>query len=190
MTPPSAQLPDDLVLIARINAGSEEAFEVLYLRHRDWVFRMACRWTGGPQLADDIVQEVFCYFLGKFPGFVLTSKLRTFFYPVVRNLSLSAIKKARRHDGGSTEAEFLQLVDPGQGPGHTGRIDELVGGLNDGQRELLLLRYVDGMTVPEIAETLAIPLGTAKSRLHHAIEALRGQPAVREIQKCTERSSA
>ena len=48
-----------------------------------------------------------------------------------------------------------------------------MAGLSDRHREMLLLRYVDGMRLNEIAEALDIPPGTVKSRLHFAVGALR-----------------
>jgi len=48
--------------------------------------------------------------------------------------------------------------------------------LSDGHREVLLLRFVDGLSLAEIAETMNIPLGTVKSRLHNALETLRNDP--------------
>lgn len=184
---PTAQDPDDPALILRLNDGDGEAFEILYHRHRDWVFRMACRITDAPHLADDVLQEVFCYFLSKFPGFDLRCGLRTFFYPVVRNLSLNAVKKARRYDGGpEAEAHLKNLTAPQQANDNDG-FGEIIAGLSADHREILLLRFVDGMTLPEIAELIAIPLGTAKSRLHHALGALRNHPSIHEIQRKNER---
>ncbi|MEW6249269.1 MAG: sigma-70 family RNA polymerase sigma factor, partial [Planctomycetota bacterium] len=62
-------------------------------------------------------------------------------------------------------------------------LEELAGVLADlpeGQREVLLMRYVDELTLVEIAEALGIPLGTVKSRLHAAIAALRADARTRE----------
>jgi RNA polymerase sigma-70 factor (ECF subfamily) len=48
-------------------------------------------------------------------------------------------------------------------------------------REVVLMRFVDDMSLQEIAEALDVPLGTVKSRLHHAIEALRNDPRAQEF---------
>ena len=80
----------DQELIAAINNGDSGAFELLYYRHRDWVVSLAYRFTGDRELALDVLQETFLYFLRKFPGFILTAQLKTFLYPAVRNLSISA----------------------------------------------------------------------------------------------------
>jgi len=49
----------------------------------------------------------------------------------------------------------------------------VLANLPPAQREVLLLRFVDGLSLQEIADALEIPLGTVKSRLHHALETLR-----------------
>jgi DNA-directed RNA polymerase specialized sigma24 family protein len=65
---------NDQELIAAANAGDATAFEVLYFRYRDWVVGLAFRFTGDRDLALDVLQETFLYFLRKFPGFNLTSQ--------------------------------------------------------------------------------------------------------------------
>ena len=171
---------NDLELINGINRGDERAFEQLYSRHREWVFRMACRICNNEHLAQDVTQEVFGYFLGKFPSFELRCELRTFLYPAIRNLSLSSLKKSRRYVGGESGAEILdQLVASTEEPYGNQDFQQIVACLSPDHREILLLRFVDGMTLPEISELIDIPLGTAKSRLHHALSTLRSDPKLK-----------
>jgi hypothetical protein len=68
----------DQDLIAAVNRGDAEAFEELYFRYRDWAARLACRYTHDEDLALDVMQEVFIYFMKKFPGFELCCELKTF----------------------------------------------------------------------------------------------------------------
>lgn len=164
--------PSDQELIARINVGDLDAFGKLYQRHRDWVFSSASRICGDSHLAEDVAQEVFRYFLGKFPGFELRCKLQTFLYPAIRNLSLSSLRGQRRFVGGDAAEGVMNQVG-GEQPGNHD-LHRLLEGLSANHREILLMRFVDGMTLPEIAEVTGIPLGTAKSRLHKAICILRG----------------
>ena len=91
-----ADLRNDTELIAAVNAGDADAFEALYWRYRDWIASLAWRFTGDPDLALDVMQETFLYLLRKFPGFRLTAQLKTFLYPAVRHLSLSARRKAKQ----------------------------------------------------------------------------------------------
>lgn len=187
---PQKDEPGDTALIKRINAGDFDAFNILYYRHRDWIFRMASRITGSHDLADDAMQEVFRYFLGKFPGFTLTCQLRTFLYPVVRNTSLNLVRQARRYDGSpAAEAHLGNL--PAHPPAFPAfdEITTMLAHLGDDHREVLILRFAEGMTVPEIAELVGIPLGTVKSRLHHALATLRRNPEFLKNHPLNERST-
>ena len=168
--------PTDLDLVAAINRGDESAFETLYLRYRDWVTSLAFRFTGNHDDALDVLQETFSYVVRKFPGFELTAKMTTFLYPVVRNLSIAARKKRDR----STSAGEDLDVFPKEAEAATdhSELAEVLSGLSDSHREILLMRFVDDLSQPEIAAALDIPLGTVKSRLHHAIQAVKNSPGI------------
>jgi RNA polymerase sigma-70 factor (ECF subfamily) len=166
----------DEALIAATNACDAEAFEVLYRRHRDWVVNLAFRFTGDRDLALDVLQDTFLYFLKKFPGFRLTCQLRSFLYPVVRNLSIGAQRKARRCQSDGTDLADLEAAMPSEAsatPGDREQLAAALAGLTEEHREALLLRFVDGLSLREISEALDIPLGTVKSRLHNALAVLR-----------------
>lgn len=164
----------DLELIDAVNGGDSSAFDVLYLRHRDWVVNLAYRFTQNRDLALDVLQDTFLYFLKKFPGFKLTAKLTTFFYPAVRNLSLTALKKSRRYQSDDEISEHLE-APPDVAPVENQReqLASVLSELSEEHREVLLLRFVEGMKMGEIAETMGIPTGTVKSRLHNALTTLR-----------------
>jgi RNA polymerase sigma-70 factor (ECF subfamily) len=164
----------DAELVAAINNGDAAAFEVLYLRHRAWVVGLACRFTGDSDAALDVLQETFLYFLKKFPGFRLTANLKTFLYPAVRNLSIAARRKAARYQATPATLEQLeQAPAPPPGGTETDDLRVVLSGLTEDHREVLLLRFVDGLSLAEIAQALAVPLGTVKSRLHNALRTLR-----------------
>src|SRR5882724_2262459 len=163
----------DLELVAAMNGGDAVAFEVLYLRYRDWVAGLACRFTGDEDLAMDVLQETFLYVLKKFPGFELTSTFKTFLYPAVKNLAIAARNKARRYQ--STEAEMAR-VEGTPAPvenTHPDDLRQMLRRLSEEHREVLLLRFVDGLDLAEIGRAMDIPLGTVKSRLHNALGTLR-----------------
>ena len=67
--------------------------------------------------------------------------------------------------------------EPATLPGLPQDVQGLLAGLSGLQQEILGLRFVDGLSLNEIAEILKIPLGTVKSRLHHALSALRKKTA-------------
>src|SRR5688572_4393458 len=88
--------PSDQDLIDALNRGDVRAFDALYHRYRDWVVRLAVRFTGSEEDALDVLQETFAYVFRKFPGFRLTASMTTFLYPVVKNLSIAARRKRTR----------------------------------------------------------------------------------------------
>jgi RNA polymerase sigma-70 factor (ECF subfamily) len=183
--PPETQDPIDVrtdpELIAAINGGDAAAFEVLYQRYRDWVVHLAARLTGDEHLALDVLQETFLYVLKKFPGFRLTAQFKSFLYPAVRNLSIAARRKTKRLQSDETELQAIADTAAQSQPTAAADLAFVLDGLPEEQREVLLLRFVDGLSLAEIASALGIPLGTVKSRLHNALAALKQDPRTREF---------
>ncbi|HCF95748.1 MAG TPA: hypothetical protein DEW46_11850 [Verrucomicrobia bacterium] len=165
----------DVFLVARINNGDEEAFRQLYERYKDWVLRLAIRLTGDPELALDVLQETFIYVLSKFPGFELRARFKTFLYPVVRHTSIRLSQQSRRWQtfGEGPGAVEIPVEDQPSAAARLDEFEQMLRGLSEPMRELLILRFVDGLDLQEISQVLEIPLGTVKSRLHHAVDRLR-----------------
>ena len=162
--------PPDEALIERANRGEPDAFEALFRRYRDWVVSVAYRYTGDRDEALDVMQDTFAYLFAKFPGFSLTARLTTFLYPVVKNLCLDRLRKRRP----SVDIDELADVLPAPEVGASNAdLHRLVQTLPAAQREVLLLRFVDDLSLQQIAEVLEVPLGTVKSRLHNGLEAMR-----------------
>ena len=170
----------DPELVGICNSGgrndAEAAFGLLYRRHRDYVTRVALRYCSDREMAADTLQETFLYLLRKFPptgeGLVLTAQLRSLLYPVAKNLTLTALKHHRRGER-SAGLDPDRLPDPRSLDPPREGLARIMAGLSAAHREVLLLRFVDGMRLNEIAEALEIPPGTVKSRLHFAIRQLR-----------------
>ena len=171
----------DEQLVVAMDGGDVQAFEILYRRHRDWVVNLAYRFTGDRDLALDVMQETFTYVLGKFPGFELTSRFTTFLYPVVRHLAIDAGRKARRES--TAQEDQLDTADAGPDvePDAREELAAAMGRLSKEHREVVLIRFVDGFSLQEVADALRIPVGTVKSRLHHAIRILRADPEVKNF---------
>ena len=170
-------MKSDEELIALANKGDADAFEELYYRYRDWVYRLARRFTRNDADALDVLQETFGYLLRKFPGFKLTASMTTFLYPVVKHTAFAALRKKKRFESDEDVMGEMPAVEAKQ----TSRAElaAVVGVLGEEQREVLLMRFVDDMTLKEIAHALQIPLGTVKSRLYHALQKLRQDPRTR-----------
>jgi RNA polymerase sigma-70 factor (ECF subfamily) len=165
----------DAELVAAINRGNWAAFELLYFRHRDWVYRLAWRFCADETDAADVVQEVFIYLAGKFPGFELTAALTTFLYPAVKHTAVTLKKKRARMKGLAEEIkESLAAPVLGKETSESRReLAEILRSLSEEHREVLLMRFVDDMSLDEIAAALKVPTGTVKSRLHHAVRGVR-----------------
>lgn len=165
----------DQQLIAAINAGDDDAFDVLYFRYRNFVLRLAKRWTGNDADALDVAQDAFLYLAEKFPGFRLTCAMTSFLYPVVRNLSIAARKRSQRFAGD----ESLDAL-PSETTSSDDDLSAMLRHLSATHREIVLMRFVDDLPLQEIADALKVPLGTVKSRLHHAIETMRNDDRTRK----------
>lgn len=179
MIPPSGhQDRSDQALVAALNAGDTSAFDEIYYRYRDWVIGLASRFTGSRDDALDVLQETFAYLFGKFPGFILSARMTTFLFPVVKNLSIAAKRKRGRFVSDETvsdpsASDELNLETSRQ------ELSAVLAQLPEAHREALLMRFVDDMSLAEIATALGIPEGTVKSRLHNAIAALKQDERVK-----------
>ena len=180
MLDPRFENLSDAELVEICNSGRRrdaiEAFDSLYRRHRDYVTRVALRYSSDRDVAADALQDTFLYLLKKFPpsgaGLILTARLRSFLYPVARNLTLTALRQTRRREQ-NVDLEPDQMPDPRTVDPQYENLAKAMQGLSARHREVLLLRFVDGMRLNEIAEALDVPPGTVKSRLHFAIRDLR-----------------
>lgn len=180
---PQLQQRSDAELVEQCNTGSRDvaakAFEVLYARHKDYVVRVAYRYLRDADLVLDVLQETFTYLLKRFPppgdGLTLDAKLQTLLYTVAKNSALSVLRKNNRADVASERDpdEFAAADTPDS------EIGQLLSGLSPTQREIVALRFIDDMSLADIAKALDVPLGTVKSRLHTSISALRNSPYVK-----------
>jgi RNA polymerase sigma-70 factor, ECF subfamily len=150
---------------------SETAFMLLFERHREVVFRVACRLTNSVSAAEDITQECFLGLLDA-PGRFDPAKgsLRTYLYGAVRN-------QARRYQGmraGDVDLEDTEIDDAAelsraflqQEQSHV--IRQAISTLPLPQREALILFQYEELPLEEVAAILGIEIGAVKSRLHRA----------------------
>jgi len=168
----------DEELLERANMGDVEAFEALYRRHRDWVYRLAWRFTGNEPDALDVLQETFAYLLRKLPSLHLTAAMTTFLYPVVKHLSLN-VRRRRAPSQGDDEL-LAALPAPSSEETSRSELALALATLPSEQREVVLMRFVDDMSLEEIAQALKTPLNTIKSRLYRALDSLRSDPRTRD----------
>jgi RNA polymerase sigma-70 factor (ECF subfamily) len=150
-------------------SGETAAFEAIYARYHEWVVSLAFRFTRNREDALDVLQDTFAYLHRKRRDFDLRSQMKTFLYPVVKHLAVSRARLARR------QAPLDPKLDPAAPAVTTDETAALLQGLSDVQQEVVLMRFVDGLDLQAIADALEVPLGTVKSRLHSALDLLRGR---------------
>lgn len=174
----------EAVLLARIQAGDELALGAVYDQHAGLVHGVARRVTRDEQLARDITQEVFAY-LWELPGRVdlLRGTLRSYLAVVAHRRAVDEVRRSERR--ARTEASIAG-VDREDGPEPAvvetataqwcnQRLADGLSALPQEQRRALELAYYDGLTYKQVATTLGIPEGTAKSRLRLAMSRLRAE---------------
>ena len=170
----------DSQLIISLQAGSLEALGVLYDRHRRLVFRTAIAITGDAEAAADLLQDVFLR-LHRFAGHIdPTRPLEPWLYRMTTNLSYTWVKRRQRwlrplEDVADwlagarkdTPAYLAEMDDSWR------QVQQAIQCLPLAHRGVVVLYYVNDLSLQEIAEILDIPVGTVKSRLHYGREALK-----------------
>lgn len=168
----------ELVLASR--ARDSRAFDALFYRYRDGIFRLALAITKDPSHADEIVVDTFARAYRAMDRLEPDDSLRPWLYRVAVNLSYN--RRPRRAVVISSLEE--ELEDPAAGDEGSPAILaeqaelrrvvlECVDRLGPKHKIVIVLHYLNGLNLAEIAEVVAAPLGTVKSRLHYALRHLR-----------------
>ncbi len=176
----------DHQLLERAQAGDGRALERLLERHQARVYRFGMRMCRDPEDAKDVLQDTLLAMARSVRDFRGTSSISTWLYSIARSF---CIKKRRRskfapEQQSSLDSDVAQeaalLADTARSPDEAlaGRrlehaIERAIGALDPKYREVLVLRDVEGLTAPEVAEVLGISTVAVKSRLHRARLAVR-----------------
>lgn len=161
-----------------VATGSRGAFSELYIRYRDKVFNTAYRIVGDYDGARDVAHDVFLKVYVEAAGFRFQSRFSSWVYRIAVNRSLDEARRAkRRRSHASMDAMGPQLETrrPGDRPDaraieHERRqkLLETLEELSPKLRTVITLRYFEGLSYRHIAEIIARPVGTVKSRLRRA----------------------
>ena len=175
----SAAEQSDEALLARFLRGEREALGRLAEQYEPALLGFACGALAGRRdLAMEAVQETWLRVIKYGKSFRAGSSVRTWLYRVLINACNDTRSRSQRMRLGVI-AEDIPANEATDGEVYA-RVREAVGGLSGEHRLLVLLCYHQGMTHPQAAEVLEIPVGTLKSRLHAALGKLReklGEPA-------------
>jgi RNA polymerase sigma-70 factor (ECF subfamily) len=180
--------PDDSALMLRYQEGDVAAFETLYRRHKDPVYRYLLRLCGHAESAEDVFQEVWGKIIKARSSYRPTAKFTTFLYRVAHNCFIDHVRRNKRHSGNTTLEPEL-YGDDGESLESTTerslareRLEVALVELPEEQRDAFLLREEGGLSIDEIAAVTGCNRETAKSRLRYAVNKLRAaidEPAER-----------
>ena len=173
---------EELRLIRLVLAGETEAFEALVLAHEKNVYNLALRMTGDPQDAEDMAQEAFLKAYRSLGDFRGESRFSVWLYRVVSNVCLDFLRRRSRRPSVSLteeddEGEELQRDVPDERFSPEALLERKLtreavrAGLRElpeEQRQILLLREIEGLSYEEIGEILDLEPGTVKSRIFRA----------------------
>lgn len=139
--------------------------------------RFALSLAGNRQDADDLVQAACEKALRNAAQFVPGTRMDSWMYRIIQNLWLDDRRKSARH-GAAVDPDEALLSDDGKAASlpqdrmMLAQTRKAMGELPEGQREVLALVAIEGLSYREVAETLQVPIGTVMSRLSRAREAL------------------
>jgi RNA polymerase sigma-70 factor (ECF subfamily) len=170
--------------VLAVQSGDLDAFALLLASYKNRLFRYLLRWVHETATAEDLFQQTWMRVIEKIQGFDPERNFDAWLFAVARNLTIDYLR--RRHPESLHEPSGDDPALLEQLPAHTaGALDSLLHGERitlvqralESQppiyREILTLRFEEEMKLDEIAEILAIPLSTVKTRLGRGLDRLR-----------------
>ena len=174
-----AGMPTDEQLARNVQLGRAADLAELVERHHSALVGFLYRLTGGDRsLAEDLTQEAFLRALRSIQRYRPAQRFKPWLYAIAVNAARDHFKRAdTRYTAAWNDDELIGLADPIEW--HEAidldrqRVAAAIAALPVHQREALILRYYQDLSLAEIAEVLAIPIGTVKSRLSLGLRQLR-----------------
>jgi RNA polymerase sigma-70 factor (ECF subfamily) len=159
-------------LLARVVSGDHDAFESVMRSHEDRVFSVCLRILGNRELALDATQDTFLTVFRKAGQFQGNSAVGTWIYRIAVNTCYDQMRRAKRRPAESLP-EHVDPSDPSaeealESAALRPEIATALAGLPAEFRSAVILSDLEGLSLPEVAEILDVPLGTVKSRLFRA----------------------
>lgn len=178
-----AQLPDgELVdLCKRQLPDNIEAFTELVKRYEALVYNFCLKIIGSPQDAEEVAQDALIQVFHKIHQFEGRSAFKTWLYKIVHNYCRNRISKLMRKRQVQQayevhvkeEQSFVQVDSRPNLMDNKARIHEAMNGLKSKDKEIITYKFVIGMTLQEIAETLGVGVSAAKMRYYRAMESFK-----------------
>lgn len=162
------------VALERAAQGDGPAFAELVGSHQAMVFSIALHYLQDRPLAEDVAQEVFFELYQSLSAIQSPGHLTHWLRRVAVHRCID--QGRRRHHRRETALDDLPLAAKESAPSDpvlAGKLHQMLNGLPEKQRMVVILRYQEDLGPAEIAEIMGIPLNTVKSTLHRSIEELR-----------------
>jgi RNA polymerase sigma-70 factor (ECF subfamily) len=184
----SASREADLELLRAVQTGDGTAYRGLVEKYQGRVYAMAYGMVRNREDARDITQEAFVKAYRNLDSFRLESSFYTWLYRIAMNLAIDFVRKRNRRETSGFDETIASREDDGSiaeihhedGPSRQlerkqlfGRIMDAMEKLPEDQRQVILLRELDGLQYKEIADVMGIPEGTVMSRLFYARKKLQ-----------------
>jgi RNA polymerase sigma-70 factor (ECF subfamily) len=176
----------DKKLVKRVQKGDKGAFDLLVLKYQHKIVNLVMRYVRDPELALDITQEAFIKAYRALPRFRGDSAFYTWMYRIAVNTAKNHLAAQRRRPM-NVELDLqdpeqydlhakLKETDTPEGLALRNELEELVeraiAALPEDLRTAIILRELEGMSYEEIAQTMECPVGTVRSRIFRARDAI------------------
>jgi len=176
---PMGHIPEDSALMLRYKDGDIAAFETLYRRHNDALYRYLLRLCRHQATAEDLFQDVWGKIIKARANYRATAKFTTFMYRVAHNCFIDHVRRNKRHSN-NTQLEAERYADTSEQPDTIAernlakeRLAIALNELPEEQRDAFLLHEEAGLNIDQIAAVTGSNRETAKSRLRYAVNKLR-----------------
>lgn len=176
----------DQQLVARVQKGDSRAFDMLVLKYQHKIFSLISRYVRDADDVQDVAQEAFIKAYRSLPSFRGDSAFYTWLYRIAINTAKNhLVSRSRRPPGSDVEVEDAEYFESGGGlrtietPENAlfGEelktvVQEAISALSEDLRTAIMLREFDGLSYEDIADIMDCPVGTVRSRISRAREAI------------------
>ncbi|MHB8455390.1 MAG: RNA polymerase sigma factor RpoE [Acidiferrobacterales bacterium] len=176
----------DQELVVRVQKGDKSAFDLLVRKYQHRIAKLVSRYVSDRTEVEDVTQEAFIKAYRAIRGFRGDSAFYTWLYRIAINTAKNyLVSQGRRPPASDMETEEAELTEAGSSlrdattPERQLLADEIartvervIGSLPEDLRTAITLREIDGLSYDEIAEVMDCPIGTVRSRIFRAREAI------------------
>ena len=179
----------DQQLVARVQKGDSRAFDLLVLKYQHKIFSLIGRYVHDADEVQDVAQEAFVKAYRALPKFRVDSQFYTWLYRIAVNTAKNhLVSRSRRPPGSDVEVEDAEYYEGGGalrdietpesalfGAELKQVVETAISDLPDDLRTAVTLREFDGLSYEDIADIMDCPVGTVRSRIFRAREAIDKQ---------------